>query len=64
MRSNREKTYDLGVATKALIELHLEQPKYFNAETVLKHLCDKYEQLQLDPIKPYEEIKEQTKTEQ
>lgn len=58
MRSDREKTYDLGVSAKALVELHLENPKQFNAETVLNHLCNRYDQLQLDPIKSYEEIKE------
>lgn len=52
MRSDREKTYDLGVTAKALIELHLEKPKRFDSEAVLRHLFDKYKQLELDPIEP------------
>lgn len=58
MRSDHEKTYDLGVSAKALIELHLENPKQFNVDVVFRLLLERYEQLNLDPIEPYEKVKE------
>jgi hypothetical protein len=43
-----EKLNEIGLQAKVLVELHLEKPKEFNAETVLNELINVYEKLELD----------------
>jgi hypothetical protein len=43
-----EKLNDIGMRAKVLMDLHLENPKEFNAERILDEIMNLYENLGLD----------------
>lgn len=49
--TGQEKRYELGYRAKVLLDLHLENPKEFNAEFVLNKLFELYEKFELDKEK-------------
>ena len=54
MMVDLQKHQKLGLTAKVLMELHLKDPKRFNAEHILDQLRNEYERLGLEPM---EEIK-------
>ncbi|MGF2617768.1 hypothetical protein ACQUWN_19495 [Rossellomorea aquimaris] len=45
-----KKELEMGHWARVLVDLHLEKPKKFDAETVLNELCKHYEKIGFEPI--------------